>query len=114
MENKRHNGWTNYATWRVNLEFFSDNYEMYAEDLQEPDLTIIKDRLQTDIENYILETSQEGLAQDYAFAFLNDVNYYEIAEHVLDWWNENKCPECNADVDGGGACSKECEEAQMY
>ena len=30
METEQHNGWTNYATWRVQLEVFSDwvDYEL--------------------------------------------------------------------------------------
>ena len=29
MGYERHNGWTNYATWRVNLEII-DGYDWYA------------------------------------------------------------------------------------
>ena len=28
MSDKKHNGWTNYATWRVNLEII-DGYDWY-------------------------------------------------------------------------------------
>ncbi len=91
-ESTKHNGWTNYATWRVNLEFFDNYQEMYWEDEienfdtnNEKDSIIrqISSQLKTDIENYITERSR-GLAQDYALAFLKDVNYWEIAEHIYD------------------------------
>tara|TARA_Y100001938_G_scaffold145574_1_gene222539 strand:+ start:76 stop:384 length:309 start_codon:yes stop_codon:yes gene_type:complete len=93
-KNNKHNGYTNYATWRVYLEFFSDNEQMYCEcleDLKEERVDFEREaknrictRLETDIENYIISNSNQNLVQDYAFAFLQDVNYYEIAEHIYD------------------------------
>ena len=79
MGDNKHNGWTNYATWRVNLEILSDIdwqedpfYEMlsvsYLEELVEE--TVFKNK-----EKY-------GLVGDYAQAFLSEVNYYEILEHI--------------------------------
>jgi hypothetical protein len=72
-----YNGWTNYETWRVNLEIFdgmdigkwSDKYEL-SKWMQEHAENLITD--------YKTETS---LAQDYALAFLSAVNWYEIAQH---------------------------------
>lgn len=112
MQDKTHNGWTNYATWRVNLEFFSDNVEMYCEDIEDLNLSRIVSRLETDIENYIMETSEEGLAQDYAFAFLQDVNYWEIAEHIKDEYITNYCCDnCNEPLEEqDGFCSDKCKK----
>jgi hypothetical protein len=72
MDNK-YNGWTNYATWRVNLEMF-DGSESYwtAESAREF------------VEYLIEESTPEGVARDYALAFLSDVNWHEIAEHYQD------------------------------
>jgi len=39
-------------------------------------------------EELIIETSSEGLARDYALAFLSDVNWAEIAEHVIENYAE--------------------------
>ena len=74
-----YNGWTNYATWRVNLEIFDgmspsdvggDDYEAY-------DLGKI-------LQEYAEEMlSGDSLAVSYALAFLSDVNWYEIAEHMI-------------------------------
>ena len=84
MDNK-YNGWTNYATWRVNLEMFDGrNIEEYFE-------TSVKDlgvynlacKLQEEVEDIIEETS-EGLATCYAMSFLADVNWCEIARHLID------------------------------
>jgi len=74
-----YNGWTNYATWRINLEILGDiewsEYDhVTVEDLEE----IVEDCVFSNID----ETN--GLAEDYARAFLNDVNYHEILQHVIE------------------------------
>ena len=74
-----YNGWTNYETWRVNLEMFdadfsSDN-DSDAYDLGQ------------DLRDMALETvggQASGIALDYAEAFLNAVNWYEIAAMNID------------------------------
>ena len=61
-----YNGWTNYATWRINLEQFdgvnayqlSGRYVNSANDIKD-------------------------LARDYALAFISDVNWWEIANHLI-------------------------------
>lgn len=76
---EKYNGWTNYATWRVNLEMF-DNYQC---NLPVSPLELADD-LRYGAEQVILESSS-GLAQDYALSFLSDVNWLEIAEHVIQY-----------------------------
>lgn len=71
--NKTYNGWTNYATWRVNLEIFDGSEGSW-------DHHSAKEAA----EEIILASAPEGLARDYALAFLSDVNWYEIAEHYQD------------------------------
>lgn len=96
-----HNGWTNYATWRINLEIFKQS-DMGIEDFEDDVLNFDKDdiadfeaqkddiidsltdRLQTYVEELIeMSVTNDGrgtnLALDYALAFLNDVNWNEIA-----------------------------------
>lgn len=70
MTDKTYNGWTNYATWRVNLEFFDDGACEYYQ---------TADELEAYVKDYIEESSQ-GLARSYAMAFLDEVNWHEIAE----------------------------------
>jgi hypothetical protein len=79
-----YNGWTNYATWRVNLEMFdggdfaSDN-DMDAYDLGQS------------LREFAEETLSEqgsGMVLDYALAFMSDVNWREIAEHMIEDWRE--------------------------
>jgi len=83
MSNATYNGWTNYATWRVNLEmvdgldprdFFPDCEDMWE----------LRDTIKQYCEEHIQESSKEGLALDYALAFLDDVNWLEIAKHMAE------------------------------
>lgn len=73
-----YNGWTNYATWRVNLEIF-DGADGFDFDQEAYDLG---HDLKAYAEDLIEQTTQEGLGRDYALAFLNDVNWFEIAQHL--------------------------------
>jgi len=74
-----YNGWTNYQTWRINLEVFDGfDIEGYSNDVYE-----LSNELKTYIEDYLSETTNEGLALDYAMAFISEVNFYEIAENLL-------------------------------
>lgn len=88
MTDTKHNGWTNYATWRVNLEIF-DGMHFVREDVATSDVAItvsdVADFLRNVAEQAITEQdTREGLAVDYALAFLSDVNYHEIANHLIE------------------------------
>jgi hypothetical protein len=76
-EDNKYNGWTNYATWRINLELF-DGFEF--------DTIVTRDYLKELAEEWVFQDlrtqSHYNLVCDYAQAFLNDVNFYEIAEHI--------------------------------
>ena len=79
MSNNKYNGWTNYETWRIALEFF-DGYQV--EDRQFKDTSELAEHLKSIVEETI-EQEGKGIAADYAYAFVASVNYYEIAEHLL-------------------------------
>ena len=79
----KYNGWTNYATWRVNLEMFDG---MMVTDIctsRVPVVSELKDDLKEFAEHLIEQSSTEGLARDYALAFLSDVDWWEIANHMI-------------------------------
>ena len=81
----RHNGWTNYATWRVRLEIF-DGFDPsdYYSNFDANDVSGLADCLSDYADQVLFECATvEGLAADYARAFLSDVNWYEIAEHMI-------------------------------
>ena len=90
MSNEKYNGWTNYATWRINLEIFDDtSLDDFGgiEDKVDPDLVCaytLGEALKERAEYYIELSSDKGLARDYALAFLSDVNWHEIAEHMIE------------------------------
>jgi hypothetical protein len=82
-----YNGWTNYATWRVNLEIF-DGIEP-REWFKTDDQYAMSQQLKTFAEELVCDNAGEGLAADYALAFMADVNWYEIAGHLIDALNQN-------------------------
>jgi hypothetical protein len=83
----KYNGWTNYATWRVNLEMCDDlcpddfNLEE-GEDMELVDAYELAEALKERCEYYVLEEAK-GFARDYALAFMSDVNWHEIATHFI-------------------------------
>ena len=73
----QYNGWTNYATWRVNLEVIQD--------------TEFKEKVSADTVKYIIEEAifvnfdtcdTPRLIEDYARAFVSQVNFHEIAKSI--------------------------------
>lgn len=91
-----YNGWTNYATWRINLEVF-DGLE--PNDLgcfsryKEPELSDVAEYLSEHVDEILCNHASggpcgEGLTLDYARAFVDQVNWHEIAQHFIDAWAE--------------------------
>jgi hypothetical protein len=72
-----YNGWTNYATWRVNLEILGD---IEFEDVVSADYLkeIVEDVVFSNYEIY----SGSHLVEDYARSFISNVNYDEIAKYI--------------------------------
>lgn len=76
MNDTKYNGWTNFETWKVNLEIFDG---VTAED-------IWGERCQPEwVRDYVEEIVTEGLT-GFAFSCVNSVlsavNWHEIAEHL--------------------------------
>ena len=88
MSDKTYNGWSNYETWRINLEIF-DGVTLEDMNTVEVDPYQLKDYLQEYAEELVFldcrldERRPSSLMEDYARAFLSDVNWYEIAEHMV-------------------------------
>jgi len=126
MQDKKHNGWTNYATWRVNLEQISDlpakHWEDFIEDNRGSDLLLYN--LGDQIKNYVEEMIsmqvtplKNNIAENYALSFISDVNWREIAEHIFNEYRENFwCDNCNDPLDDdtsvGAFCSEECKKEE--
>ena len=99
--NEKYNGWTNYATWRVGLEVINDmsiedfgfnvnfltdesmSHGIGVNDFVLVDAYDLGQAMKSYVEDHIEETS-EGIARDYALAFLSDVNWYELANHMIE------------------------------
>lgn len=89
-DDKTYNGWANYATWRVNLECI-DSIQWVREDItgdekEVLDVPRVAEFLKNAVEQMVGEHGEreEGLAYDYAMAFLDDVDWCEIATAFID------------------------------
>jgi hypothetical protein len=86
----RHNGWTNFPTWKVNLELFDglDPRDMWAQEVAGDsayDLAVQLEEFALNfIGDHVDDTSPNGTIEGWAHAFLADVNWIEIAEHMMD------------------------------
>ena len=72
-----YNGWSNYATWRVNLEILGDI---------EFENVVSADYLKEIVEDVVFSqyelSNGSHLVEDYARAFVSEVNFYEIAQSI--------------------------------
>ncbi len=84
MDNQqKYNGWSNYATWRFNLEFVDTMRGTdLAQDWERLDLheqaAVLKEAAEEFIHNATGDTTVSGWAQ----TFLDDVNFIEVAKHM--------------------------------
>lgn len=85
MEDKRYNGWTNYATWKVNLEYLDgcDFDQMFGVSSDTSPYDLAKD-LEAFVTDYIEESGAPEYVLDLARCFLSDVDWEEIAEHIIE------------------------------
>lgn len=83
-----YNGWTNYATWRINLEIVDDAFS--GSDFSDWSSTYELAQSMKDYVEEILYDKGESPAVDYAMAFIAEVNWQEIASHY-----ENEIAEAN-------------------
>ena len=86
---EKYNGWSNYQTWRVNLEMLdgmtAEEWGISASDVED-DRSAAVSRLASTLEEYVNETVElhaSGFALDIARSFLNAVDWYEIADHLI-------------------------------
>lgn len=78
MTDNTYNGWTNYTTWRVNLEYFygDDHPNMTAESARE----FVEDCMASELDGDV----RNSAVFQYASVFLDDVNWDEIADAYAD------------------------------
>jgi hypothetical protein len=75
-----YNGWTNYETWRIALEFFDGAENPTGE----TDAHQLGKDLKDIVQEAITQYGENTIATAYALAFISDVNFQEIAEHILE------------------------------
>ena len=86
MNDQTYNGWTNYATWRVNLEMIDSDYwiEVINEHYQLPELhefeVVIREFYFKQVDQTVVADS---LASSLAYEFLDQVDWRDIARHIL-------------------------------
>jgi len=84
-----HNGWSNYETWRVNLEMvdgmrledfveFHDNDSVFDADQAEYLADLIRDYCED-----VIEQQSSDFARDLALSFLQKVDWQEIAGRLI-------------------------------
>ena len=83
-----YNGWSNYETWRVNLEMLDGMTldDMGIDLTENDDHSEIAVQLAEALEQHCVETvsmDAKGFALDLAIDFLNRVDWDEIAEHMI-------------------------------
>lgn len=89
MKTEPYNGWTNYETWCVNLwiyndEISSDYWREQARAAKDTNALshVLKDSFEADASTAL--HSQWGVFADLLNAALSEVNWYEIAEHLME------------------------------
>lgn len=92
MDTQKYNGWTNYATWMVNLHF------EYLDFTDEVDSGVFDDMSKDDIRCHVASLTQQYVedyldavvditncfVQDLINATINDVDWHDIADHYVD------------------------------
>lgn len=119
MSDREYNGWVNYATWKVNLEFCDDACNSWAEDrVTFSDEAELANALEETVNEYLdlIECDPESWLRDLANSFLADVNWLEIAENHAEELVEAVCSECGESLEDGagydGLCGN-CSDARQ-
>lgn len=80
-----YNGWTNFETWKVNLELIDG---IDPNDYRGMDEAEIRDSLKALVEE-VLEVHPD-LALSYALSFVNSVDFWQIAENIKEQIEEEE------------------------
>ena len=113
MQDNTHNGWTNYATWRINLEIFDDiDTDNWQDEIEDGISAYELGEMLQDYTEEILMECENELTESYALAFIDKVNWGEIAQGIMDVYKENYCCDnCNKRLDEADRfCSDSCKK----
>jgi len=79
----RHNGFANYATWRVKVDVFKD-FDLDDWCLDMLDIVELAGWMLDHVREIIEEAAQPGLARHYAIYFIAEVDWQELAQTARD------------------------------
>jgi hypothetical protein len=88
-DNAKHNDWTNYETWRVQSDMLQGHIPADFTAIADMGETCVSVRhLAGVLQDFCVERMEldaDGLALNYALAFFDRVNWYELAEHMIEF-----------------------------
>jgi len=81
---EKYNGWTNYWTWKYNLEALSTEY--WREQIEEGQFSSIYELSQAikDEANELAEEASPNWAKDWVNSTFSEVNWWELAVHLAE------------------------------
>ena len=84
MKSTSPHGWSNYATWRTFARVF-ENFELddWHKGTDSPVISL-PDYMHAVALEHIIARIESALMRDFAFEMFNDVNWQELADHVMD------------------------------
>lgn len=86
----KYNGWSNYETWRINLEVVDgmtlEDFGFDVEDVNGEDVAEwqVAKAIEAYVEEIVTDGVSDGLALDLVTDFLGRVDWTEIAEHMIE------------------------------
>jgi hypothetical protein len=84
MKSTSPHGWSNFATWRVYARVFADfDLRDWSMGAGSP-MVSLQDYLHAVALEHIETHIESALVRDFAFEMFSDVNWQELADHVLD------------------------------
>ncbi len=96
--NETYNGWTNYETWCLNIWIDNDQYlnerkaelvrevTLHYDDKQVYELSLLLESMVEELKDNALEV---GLLSDLLGGAIGKINFYELAEHYIEDFNED-------------------------
>ena len=96
--NETYNGWTNYETWCLNIWIDNDQYlaerkaelvrevTLHYDDKQVYELSLLLESMVEELKDNALEV---GLLSDLLGGAIGNINFYELAEHYIEDFNED-------------------------
>jgi hypothetical protein len=85
MLGEKYNGWTNYWTWKFNLELVdAERWQEFIEDGAYSSLYELSQDIKNDAEEFLADGITPEYAQDWFLSALSFVNWREIAESVAE------------------------------